>query len=61
MTFLDLNGQVTGETTIMPRLGENANGANANNIVAEQIDLPDVYTASTVVALLTSTNGEIDF
>lgn len=45
----------------MPRLGENANGANANNIVAEQIDLPDVYTASTVVALLTSTNGEIDF
>ena len=61
LTFFNANGELTGQETIRPRLGENASGQNANNIVAEVLTLSSVYTASRMTALLRSDNGQIDF
>lgn len=61
LSFYDLAGTLTGTAILQPRLGQNANGVNGNDIVAETIPLAAVYTASRVVALLTGTNGQIDF
>lgn len=61
LSFFNLSDELVGSVALQPRLGENANGQNANNIIAEVINLPNVYTASRVNALLKSDNGQIDF
>ena len=60
-SFYDLSDNKVGVTTVYPRMGENADGQHANDVVAEQIIFPAVYNASKIEAILKSTNGEIDF
>ena len=61
LEFFDLNGELTGTYTVFPKAGETALGQNANDIVAETLDLPAITRASRVAAVLSSTNGQIDF
>jgi hypothetical protein len=60
--FFSRNGVSLGTFFFNPRLGANAAAVNANDIVAEQVNLPMVISAVTnVTALLSSTNGQLDF
>jgi len=59
--FFDNNDSLIGNQTVFPRLGENAQGNNNNDVVAEKIPLNQVFRASSVSALVVGTNGQIDF
>jgi hypothetical protein len=59
--FFDLNGEMSGNLTVFPRNGQNANGQNTNDIVAETFFLENPITTATMTAVLTSNNGQIDF
>lgn len=63
--FYDKNGERISSIanhTYLPRLGENSNGINANNIIAEVIELDvTMKGVSSVIGTFNSTNGQIDF
>ena len=65
LLFLDKNGNripTTANHTFLPRLGENADGINTNNIVAEVVKLETaVKGVSSVIGTFNSTNRQIDF
>lgn len=59
--FYDMQGMLQRSFSVLPRMGENAAGANANNIVAEEIPVEPFAKGSRVVATLNGTNSQIDF
>lgn len=59
--FFNANNELVNTQTVLPRRGQNAQGNNDNDIVAERLDLTPAVRASFVAALVIGTNGEIDF
>lgn len=48
--FFDSNNELVGTQTVLPRLGENADGNNNNDVVPERLDLSPAVQASSVIA-----------
>jgi hypothetical protein len=62
LKFFTSDSVVEGNLTVFPILGRNSDGINNNDIIAERLRLNvNKDPVTTVSAVVTSTNGEIDF